>query len=143
MIKPIFLWIALSVLGYNANAQTVGRKAPKISLQDYNAAKDDGNLQFEVDVRMADCISYIELKNEVTRKPVKIDVTENDYFLSDENGRDILLRLQMGRMKKYLKKQANQTTALTIFSKTGKPIYSNELTINKSDLILAAGNDRH
>jgi len=115
--------------------QTVGRKPPKISLSEYNKDKDDGMLNFEVDVRMADCISYIEFKNDANKKPLQVQVAEKDYYLSEENGRDILLRLQVGSLKDLLKKKDNLPTELTIYSKTGKPIYTNELSINRSELI--------
>ena len=143
LMKTILTILAIVVLGWTASAQTVGRKAPKLTLKEYNAEKEDGKLQFEVDVRMADCISYIELQNEVTKKPIKVEVTENDYVLSEENGRDILLRLDVGTLKELLKKKESQATALTIFSKSGKPIYTNELSINKSDLINTAGGSLH
>lgn len=128
---------------YHSSAQTVGRKAPKLTLKDYNPSKEDGNLQFEVDVRMADCISYIELKNEATKKPVKVEVNENDYYLDEENGRDIYLRLEVGTLKELLRKKESLPTALTIFSKSGKPIYTNQLSISKSDLIHLAGGNLH
>ena len=124
-------------------AQTVGRKPPKISLSQYNKDKDDGTLNLEVDVRMADCISFIEFKNDANKKPLQVQVAEKDYFLSEENGRDILLRLSVGSLKDLLKKKESLPTELTIYSKTGKPIYTNELSINRAELINGSGNNMH
>ena len=134
------LAISVQIISF---AQTVGRKPPKISLSEYDKDKDDGTLNFEVDVRMADCISYIEFKNDANRKPLQVQVAEKDYFLSEENGRDILLRLQVGSLKDFLRKKDILPTELVIYSKTGKPIYSNELSINRSELISSAENPMH
>ena len=121
-------------------SQTVGKKPPKLTLTEYNPNKDDGMLQFEVDVRMADCISYLEFKNDANKKAVQVPVSEKDYVLSEENGEDILLRIPVGTLKEFLKKKEKLPTELIIYSKTGKPIYTNEVSVNKFDLINAAPN---
>lgn len=123
-----------------AFGQTVGKKPPKISLQNYNPGNDDGTLSFEVDVRMADCISFIEVKNPNIKKPIQVPVAEKDYYLSEENGEDILLRIPIGSLKELLKKKDKAETELVIYSKSGKPIYTNEISINKYDLINTAPN---
>ncbi len=135
-VFSILLTIGLTI---SVSAQTVGRKPPKVVLKEYSQKSDDGTLEFEVDVRMADCISYIEIKNPDSKKPVHVNVSENDYYLSEENGEDILLRLPLGSLKDILKKRESMAAGLTIYSKSGKPIYSNELSLNKADLISAGG----
>ena len=128
------------VFGLQATkAQTVGRRPPKVVLKEYDQKKDDGKLEFEVDVRMADCISYIEIKNPDSKKPVKVVVTENDYYLDEENGTDIILRLSLGTLKEILRKREIMAAGLTIYSKSGQPIYTNELSLNKADLINTSG----
>lgn len=139
-MKTLLAIIALVCIGYTTEAQTVGRKQPKIALKDYRPNDDDGTVTFEVDVRMADCISYIELKNDAHKKPIQVQVSEKDYFLSEENGQDILLRLPVGTLKELLKKKEKLPTELTIYSKSGKPIYTNEVALSKYDLINNAGN---
>jgi hypothetical protein len=124
---------------FEINAQTVGRKPPKVVLVDYDQKKDDGKLEFEVDVRMADCISHIEITNPNSKKTVKVDVYENDYYLDEENGTDIILRLSLGTLKEILRKREELAAGLTIYSKNGKPIYTNELSLNKADLISTSG----
>jgi len=135
----VYTTILALILSFPLAAQTVGRKPPKVVLKDYNYKADDGNIEFEVDVRLADCISYVELKNPDSKKPVKVEVTENNYFLSEENGQDILLRLSLGTLKEILKKREVMAADLIIYSKSGKPIYINELSLNKADLISAGG----
>jgi hypothetical protein len=126
-------------LSLGSFAQTVGRKPPKVVLKDYSPKEDDGTLEFEVDVRMADCISYVEVKNPDSKKPVQVQVNESNYYLSEENGKDIMLRLNLGSLKELLRKKQSVAASLTIFSKSGKPIYTNPLSINKAELISAAG----
>lgn len=138
-MKKLITIGALVFLAVGAMAQTVGKKAPKLSLTAYNAGKEDGTIQFEVDVRMADCISYIEIKPTGSKKPIQVYVAEKDYYLSEENGRDILLRIPLGSLKDILKKKEAVDTELTIFSKSGKPIYSNAMSLNKSELLAAVG----
>jgi hypothetical protein len=140
-MKTAAVFSFLLTIGFalSLKAQTVGRKPPKVVLKEYSQKLDDGTLEFEVDVRMADCISYIEIKNPDSRKPVHVNVSENDYYLSEENGEDILLRLPLGSLKEILKKRESMAAGLTIYSKSGKPIYSNELSLNKADLISAGG----
>ncbi|HRH34050.1 MAG TPA: hypothetical protein PKY12_03285 [Catalimonadaceae bacterium] len=137
-MKTILAIGAFLLLGWGAMAQTVGKKA-KLSLATYNSAQQDGMLQFEVDVRMADCISYIELKPQGGKKSIQVPVSEKDYFISEENGRDILLRISLGSLKQVMKKKENLETELIIFSKSGKPIYTSEISLVKADLISATG----
>lgn len=138
-MKQLFTIGALLLFSLGAMAQTVGKKAPKLSLTAYNREKEDGLLQFEVDVRMADCISFVELRPEGSKKPIQVFVSEKDYYLSEENGRDILLRIPLCSLKDVLRKKESVSTALTIFSKSGKPIYTNELSVTKTELLGAVG----
>lgn len=138
-MKHLFTIGALLLYSFGAMAQTVGKKAPKLSITEYNREKEDGMLQFEVDVRMADCISYVEIRPQGSKKPIQVYVSEKDYYLSEENGRDILLRIPLCSLKDILRKKETVSTALTIFSKSGKPIYTNELSVNKNDLLAAVG----
>jgi len=124
---------------YPSLSQTVGKRPPKITLLDYNTKLDDGNLQFEVDVRMADCISYLEFKSADSKKTFKVKVHENDYYLNEENGHEIILRLSIGTLKELLKKKLSLDLNLVIYSKTGKAIYNGEVLFNKADLIATAG----
>lgn len=134
-MKKLLTILAVLLLGWGATAQTVGRKAPKITLLGYDAGKDDGLLQFEVDVRMADCISYVEFKTEGSKKSIQVAVSEKDYFLSETNGRDILLRIPVGTLRELMRKKENWNAELVVFSKSGQAIYNHRISILKSNLI--------
>jgi hypothetical protein len=126
------------VIGTVSFCQTVGRKPPKVILKEYSVKEEDGRLEFEVDVRMADCISYIEIKNKDSKKPLQVQVNENDYYLDEQNGQEIFLRLSLGSLKQLLRKRETLDASLVIYSKSGKPIYTNQLSLNRSELIRTA-----
>ena len=139
-MKYTALLSILLLLGFseNAIAQTVGRKKPKMELLGYNPLKDDGELTFEIDVRMADCISHLELLSENSRKPLKVEVAESDYYLSEDGQEQIYMKVTLGSMKEILKKKKELPSDLTIFSKSGKPIYSRQLHLIKDELIASS-----
>jgi hypothetical protein len=127
--------LILSVFADNAFGQTIGRKKPKMELLSYNPLKDDGELAFEIDVRMADCISHLELLSENSKKPIKVDVAESDYYLSEEGDEQIYMRVSLGSMKEILKKKKELPSDLVIYSKSGRPIYTKQIHLVKEDLI--------
>jgi hypothetical protein len=136
------IWLSLLFVaanGFYSLGQTVGRKPPRILLKDYSSKEEDGNIEFEVDVRMVDCISYIEIKNPEARKPIQVPVSESDYFVDEKTGEDIYLRLSIGSLKKMLRKEDAVNASLVIYSKSGKPVYTNRLSINRAELLRSAG----
>ena len=136
-IIPVFLFLLLSATDW-ANAQTVGRKKPKLELIGYSALKDDGDLVFQIDVRLADCISLIELSSENSRKPLKVVVSENDYYLSEDGEEQIYLKISLGTFREIMKKKKELATELVIFSKSGKPIFTRKITLNRDELVASA-----
>jgi hypothetical protein len=127
--------LVLSTLSASLHAQTIGRKKPKMELLSYNPLKDDGELALEIDVKMADCISHLELLSENTKKPLKVEVAEDDYYLSEDGEEQIYMRVSLGSMKEILKKKKELPSDLVIYSKSGKQIYSRQLNLVKEDLI--------
>ena len=131
----IFIVLIMAGLTTYVQAQTIGRKKPKMELLSYNPLKDDGELALEIDVKMADCISHLELLSENTKKPLKIEVAEDDYYLSEDGQEQIYMRVSLGSMKEILKKKKELPSDLVIYSKSGKAIYSRQLNLVKEDLI--------
>lgn len=118
-----------------SEAQTIGRKKARMELLSYNPLKDDGEVVLEMDVRIADCVSYVELSSENSRKPLIVSVTEEDYYLSEDGEEQIYMKVSIGNMKEILRKKKEVPAGLTIYSKSGKPIYSRRLTLVKEELI--------
>jgi len=136
-IIPVFLFLLLSATDW-ANAQTVGRKKPKLELVGYSVLKDDGDLVFQIDVRLADCISLIELSSENSKKPVKVVVSENDYYLSEDGDEQIYLKISLGTLREIMKKKKELPTEMVIYSKSGKPIFTRQINLNRDELVASA-----
>ena len=131
----IFTLLIITGLTASVQAQTIGRKKPKMELLSYNPLKDDGELAIEIDVKMADCISHLELLSENNKKPIKVEVAEDDYYLSEDGEEQIYMRVSLGSMKEILKKKKELPSDLVIYSKSGKPIYTRQVNLVKEELI--------
>jgi hypothetical protein len=136
-VIPVFLFLLLAAMDW-ANAQTLGRKKPKLELVGYSPLKDDGDLVFQIDVRLADCISLIELSSENSRKPLKVVVSENDYYLSEDGEEQIFMKISLGTLKEIMKKKKELPTELVIYSKSGKPIYTRQFNLNRDELVASS-----
>lgn len=138
-VKQKFLLLALlplfCFLLNDLPAQSIGRKIARMELLSYNPLKDDGELMLEMDVRMADCVSHLEITSANSKKPLVVNVTEEDYYLSEDGKEQIFLKVSLGNMKEILKKNKEIPAGLTVFSKSGKPIYSKQHHLVKDELI--------
>lgn len=133
----ILLLLALSffVHAVDGLGQTIGRKSVKLELLSYNPIKDDGEMVLEMDVRMADCVSHLEITCETSKKPMVVEVSEEDYYLSEDGEEQIFMKVSLGSMKEILKKKTEIPAGLTVFSKSGKAIYSKQHILKKEELI--------
>jgi hypothetical protein len=116
-------------------AQTIGRKKATMELHSYNPIKDDGEIVLEMDVRMADCVSHIEISNEHSKKPLVVEVSEENYYLSEDGEEQIYMKVIVCTMKDILKKKKEVPAGLTVYSKSGKPIFTRQITIVREELI--------
>jgi hypothetical protein len=133
----LLIFCLVCMLGFSgfSNAQTIGKKSPRVELHNYNPIKEDGELIFQIDVRMADCVSHLEFSSENAKKPIQISVTENDYILSEDGDEQIYLKVALGNLKEIMKKKKELPIDLSIFSKSGKLIYSKQLNLQKETLV--------
>lgn len=116
-------------------AQSIGRKIARMELLSYNPLKDDGELMLEMDVRIADCVSHLEITSENSKKPLVVTVNEENYYLSEDGKEQIFLKVSLGNMKEILKKKKELPAGLTVYSKSGKAIYSKQHNLVKEELI--------
>ena len=137
MLKSSFFLFLIVFFGFAEPAigQTVGRKKASMELLSYNPIKDDGELMLEMDVRMADCISHLEIACETIKKPLVVEVTEENYYLSEDGEEQIFMKVSIGNMKDILKKNKEVSTTLTVYSKSGKPIFTRQILLVKDSLI--------
>lgn len=131
----IMAGICLGMMASYTQAQTVGKRPPKVMLISYDSRKDDGDLLLKIDVKLADCIGLVEVKNRSTKKPKLVSPKPEDYYLDERNNSDIWLKLPIGRMNELLRKNEEEPTELVIYSKTGKPVYQTMIALNKQDLV--------
>jgi hypothetical protein len=129
------LLLLVCLISTEIQAQTIGRKKARMELLSYNPLKDDGEMVLEMDVRMADCVSHLELSSANSKRPLVVAVSEEDYYLSEDGEEQIYLKVSLGNMKEILRKKKEVPAGLTIYSKSGKPIYSRQLTLIKEELI--------
>jgi hypothetical protein len=65
-------------------------------------------------------------------------VSENDYYLSEDGEEQIYLKISLGTFKEIMKKKKELATELVIFSKSGKPIFTRKITLNRDELVASA-----
>jgi len=106
-----------------------------MELASYNPLKDDGEIILEMDVRMADCVSHLEISSENSKKPLVVEVREENYYLSEDGQEQIFMKVSLGSMKQILKKKKELPAGLTVYSKSGKTIFSKQVKLVKEDLI--------
>jgi hypothetical protein len=163
-MKILFLTIFLSFLSLESFGQMVGKKEPIIRLKDYNIITDDGIITFEIDVRMSDCLDYLELNDMTKRKKDKTfwdklyewwwfkvlkiynfeisktlhkKLTIDNYFLldSDDDQEHIVMRTDIIPLKSLFGRKLKKKVQINLFSMTGKCVYSKEFILNKNKLI--------
>ena len=164
MRKTILFFLFLFLCKISS-AQRVGMRPVTLRLENYSAVSDDGMLTFEIDVRMADCIDYIEINDVDKIKKVKStrdklhdwwwfkvrqiydfksartftkEIHESDYFLKDlgDDEEHISMKCDLLQMKSVFgRKTIRKRLEINIYSLSGKKIYSKTIVLDKNELI--------
>ena len=146
-------------------SQKVYNKTALLKLEKYNTISNDGILTFEVEVRISDCISYIEINDVLKLKKNKNiwdklydwwwfkvrkiydfniaktytkPITEENYYLkeSDDLEPHIVMRCELMSLKSlYGRKSTRKKIEINLYSMSGKVIYSKIITLRKSKII--------
>ncbi len=149
----------------NTFGQRVYPKTAKLILIDYSSLSNDGLIFFEIEVRMSDCISQIELididnyklkkniwdklydfwwfkimkvYNFSKTKKFSKEISESDYTLKDlDDGKEhILMDVSLLNIKSlYSRKETTKRIRIILHSFSGKIIYDKNFNIDKTDLI--------
>lgn len=148
-----------------ALSQKVNQKSAIIRLEQLNNLKGDGLLTFEIEVRMADCFSHVELidvkklnkkKNiwdklhdwwwfkvrkiydfEVSKTFTR-ELTEDNYSLKNTEFLDevIVMKCDLIQLKSvFPRKLLKRKLELNLYSKSGKKIYSKTFTLRKMKIL--------
>jgi hypothetical protein len=148
----------------NCAAQKVYEKSATITFEPFNSLVIDGQLQFQIDVRMSDCLSKIEVldidkikvkKNiwdkiydwwwfKVRRKfdfriskQFILELNENNYHLREEGSSEqIYMKCDILTLKSIFdRKTLKKKLQINLYSRSGKKIYTKMFTLDKIELV--------
>jgi hypothetical protein len=132
----IFVAMACICLCTEGFGQKIGKKKPpQVSLTKYNSLFSDGDVVVDLYVRMADCISHVELVDHDYEDTKKLKVKLEDYYVKNEKTNAIYVKIKLGRLKEILRKRQEAYPELVVYSKTGKTVYQAPLAINRIELV--------
>jgi hypothetical protein len=162
-----FLYILILSIFFNniSFAQRVSPKSAIVRLEEFNSIREDGLLTFEIEVKMADCMSHIELldvskfykkKNiwdkihdwwwfkvrkiydfEVSKTFTR-ELSEDNYSLKDTDylAEVIVMKCELIRLKSiFPRKLTKRKLEINLYSKSGKKVYSKVFTFKKYKIL--------
>ena len=156
------LFLIFCEIGYS---QRVYPKTAIIRLEKFSSLNNDGILTFEIGVRMADCLSNIEL-NDMKKKEKKKniwdklhdwwwfkirkiydfevsktftkEIYDHEYFLKDTDdlSEQIYMKCELIQLKSVFSRESvNRKLEINLYSKSGKKVYSKIFILNKNKLL--------
>jgi hypothetical protein len=144
--------------------QKVSEKSATIKFEQYNSIVVDGLLYFEIDVRLSDCLSHIEIidvdkmrikKNlwdkiydwwwfkvrkkfdfHISKKYTLI-LHESDYYLREDGvSEQIYMKCELITLQSIFgRKYSKKRIQINLYSKTGKIVYSKKVILKKIKLV--------
>lgn len=139
MKKLLLSFSFLFLLSIPSYSQTVGRNLCKIFLESYDSKEDDGELVFEIDCRMVDCLLELEISNDERRKKKVFQywIYERNYYMSEDS--TIIMKMNLGQMKSLMDNHQSILMTVTIYSMTSYPIFRKLMSFDKNNLIRTYG----
>ena len=163
-MKTLFLSLILIFSVSSVVAQRVGRYPPKIYIENYNTVMNDGVLCFEIDVKVADCLSYLELidmseykykknifdkihdwwwfkilkiYNFDTEKKITKNLDVDNYYLKDteDNSEIIMMKSELLSIKSLFGRKYKKKVRINVYSLSSKRVFSKEFEFDKNKLI--------
>jgi hypothetical protein len=133
-MKTLLLILALFV-SINSYSQTVGRNVSRIFLESYDQKEDDGELVFETDCRMVDCLLELEISNDERRKKKIFQywISTRNYYLNEDSV--IIMKMNLGEMKSLMENHQSILMTVTIYSMTSDPVFRRLMSFDKNNLI--------
>ena len=145
--------------------QRVYPKTAIIRLEKFSSLSNDGILTFEIEVRIADCLSHLEINDmnkrgekrtiwnrihdwwwfkvrkiydfEVSKTFTK-EIEDDEYFLrdTDDLSEQIYMKCNLIPLKSvFSNKSINRKLEINIYSMSGKKVYSKIFILNKNKLL--------
>ena len=143
--------------------QRVYPKTAIIRLENFSTINNDGLLTFEIDVRMADCLSEIEMNDMDKKKKEKSvwnrihdwwwfkvrmihdfessktytkQLKEDNYYLIDDEKEHISMKCDLIQLKSVFPGKAiKKKIEINLYSKSGKIVYSKIFILDKNKLL--------
>jgi hypothetical protein len=159
-----FLIFVLYLVISQVQGQRVGSKPPKFILENYSSMSNDGTIFFDIDVKMSDCLSHIEIKDVSKLKTDRtfwdwlhdfwwfkilrifdfersktfsrtIDI-ENYYLKEEDDGLEhIHMKVELLSLKSIFGRDEKKKILVNLYSLSSKIIYSKEFYLNRNKLI--------
>lgn len=164
-MRTFFLTLCFIVISNFGLGQRVGSRPAIFALEKYNSLSNDGVITFEIDCRMADCVSFVQIvdidkikqrKNIwdkihdwwwfkiikrfdfQTEKELNVEINVDNYFLKDlDDGKEhIYFKCELITLKSLFgRKYTKKRVRINIFSLSGRQIYTKDITLDKNRLI--------
>jgi len=144
--------------------QRVGMKPPKFYVEDYSSLSNDGTIFFEIDVRMSDCLSHIEIKDitkvktkrtfwdwlhdfwwfkilrifdfEISKIFTKELEVENYYLKDTGDGLEhIYMKSELLSIQSMFGRTYKKKILVNLYSHSGKIVYTKDFVLDKNKLI--------
>jgi len=145
-------------------SQKIGRYPPKITIEKFNTINSDGIICFEIDVRLSDCISYVELidlseykenknltdkihdwwwfkllkiYNFETEKKIRKEIDIENYLLreTNDNSELIVMKTDIMSLKSLFGRKSEKDVRIDVYSLSSKIIFSKKYHFDKIKLI--------
>jgi len=160
-------YILLLFLVINCNfvlGQRVGTKPGKFYVENYSSLSDDGTIFFEIDVRLSDCLSHIEIKD-ITKvknkrtfwdwlhdfwwfkilrvfdfqisKVFSRELNVENYYIKDTGDglEHIYMKAELLSIKSIFGRKDEKNILVNLYSYSGKILYSKDFILDKNKLI--------
>jgi hypothetical protein len=143
-MKKLLLLLSFFLLtSVPSYSQTVGRNVCKIFLESYDSKEDDGELVFEIDCRMVDCLLEMEISNDERRKKKVFQywIYERNYYLNEDSL--IIMRMNLGNMKSLMDDHQSILMTVTIYSMSSYPVFRRLMPFDRPLLIRTYQVNKH
>ncbi len=160
----IIISLLLFLISNISVCQKVSEKSAVIKFEQYNSIVVDGLLYFEIDVRLSDCLSHIEIidvdkmkikKNlwdkiydwwwfkvrrkfdfQISKKYTLILDERNYYLREDAISEQIYMKCELIPLQSMFgRKYSKKRILINLYSKTGKIVYSKKVILKKIELV--------
>lgn len=163
-MKYILLLVLVTINFHCVLGQRVGFKPPKFWIENYSALSNDGTIFFEIDVKLSDCLSHIEIKDitkvkkertfwdwlhdfwwfkilrifdfEVSKSYTR-ELDVDNYYLKDTGDglEHIYMKCDLLSTKSIFGRKDKIKLLVNLYSHSGRIVYSKDFLLDKNKLL--------